>query len=142
MHLKFSQMKISYCQIISPKVCPNLYSFFHYVFLKIFGHTVQHIESYFPNQGKNLCPLWWKHGILTTESPGKSPIYILNTVCVKGHLLTLLPTLDSIRSFKFCHCWCLILIFLVKLNIFSSIFWVIFSAVNCCSAGILGEILI
>ena len=24
-----------------------------------------------PDQGSNLCPLQWKHGILTTEPPGK-----------------------------------------------------------------------
>ena len=28
--------------------------------------------SYFPNQGSNLHPLHWKHGLLTTGLPGKS----------------------------------------------------------------------
>ena len=35
-----------------------------------FGHTMQN----FPNQGSNLCPPQWKHGILTTGPPGKSKI--------------------------------------------------------------------
>ena len=26
-----------------------------------------------PDQGSNLCPLQWKHRVLTTGSPGKSP---------------------------------------------------------------------
>ena len=31
-----------------------------------------HEESQFPDQGLNLCPLQWKHGVLTTGPPGKS----------------------------------------------------------------------
>ena len=41
--------------------------------LFFFGHAMQHVGSYFPNQGSNLCPLQWKRGVLTTELPGKSP---------------------------------------------------------------------
>ena len=26
----------------------------------------------FPDQGSNLCPLQWKHGVLTTGPPGNS----------------------------------------------------------------------
>ena len=26
-----------------------------------------------PDKGLNLCPLQWKHGVLTTGPPGKSP---------------------------------------------------------------------
>ena len=29
--------------------------------------------SQLPNQGLNLCPLRWKHRVLTTRHPGKSP---------------------------------------------------------------------
>ena len=30
-----------------------------------------HSGSYFLNQGSNLCPLHWEHGVLTTGLPGK-----------------------------------------------------------------------
>ena len=33
----------------------------------------QHEGSQFPDQGSNLCPLQWKHRVLTTGPPGKSP---------------------------------------------------------------------
>ena len=38
-----------------------------------FGHAMQHAGSSFPDQGSNLCPLQWKHGVLTTGLPGKFP---------------------------------------------------------------------
>ena len=31
-------------------------------------HTIQHAGSLFPDQGLNLCPLQWKHGILITTT--------------------------------------------------------------------------
>ena len=31
-----------------------------------------HMGSYLPCQGLNLCPLHWKHGVLTPGPPGKS----------------------------------------------------------------------
>ena len=31
----------------------------------------------FPNQGSNLCPLKWKHGVSSTGPPGKSVLYFL-----------------------------------------------------------------
>ena len=43
-------------------------------FVFIFCCTAQHVGSYFPNQGLNLQPLCWKHGVLTTGLPGKSPL--------------------------------------------------------------------
>ena len=33
----------------------------------ILCHTMKHAESQFPDQGLNLWPLQWKHGVLTTE---------------------------------------------------------------------------
>ena len=39
----------------------------------VFWHATQHVGSEFPDQGLNLRPLQWKHQILTTGSPGKSP---------------------------------------------------------------------
>ena len=32
---------------------------------------MHHVGSQFPSQGLNLCPLYWKPGILTTGPPGK-----------------------------------------------------------------------
>ena len=37
-----------------------------------FGHTMQHVRSWFPDQGLNLGPLQCKCGVLTTGLPGKS----------------------------------------------------------------------
>lgn len=31
----------------------------------LFGCTLQHLESYFPEKGSNPCPLWWKLEVLT-----------------------------------------------------------------------------
>ena len=39
----------------------------------LFGPPAQLVESKFPNQGLNPCPLQWKPGVLTTGPPGKSP---------------------------------------------------------------------
>ena len=33
----------------------------------------------FPNQGSNLHPLHWRHGVLTTGSPGKCLLCILDS---------------------------------------------------------------
>ena len=41
-----------------------------------FNITLQHVGSLFPNQGSNLGILHWRHGLLTTEPPGKSPPFI------------------------------------------------------------------
>lgn len=37
-----------------------------------FGHTIWLAGSQFPNQGLNVCPQHWKHGVLTTGPPGNS----------------------------------------------------------------------
>ena len=36
---------------------------------------MQHVGSQFPNQGSNLYPMHWKHGVLTTRLPGKFLLY-------------------------------------------------------------------
>ena len=43
------------------------------LFFFFFCCTTQHVGSQFPNQGLNLCPLHWKHRVLTTGPPEKSP---------------------------------------------------------------------
>ena len=47
----------------------NLFSF-----LIFSGSAVQHGGSWFPDQGLNLCPLQWKHGVLTTGRPRTSQL--------------------------------------------------------------------
>ena len=41
--------------------------------LFIWDHAAQHVGSSFPNQGLNLWPLHWKHGVLTTGPWWKFP---------------------------------------------------------------------
>ena len=45
---------------------------FHIYFI-LFCHAMQHLGSFFPDQGLNPCPLHWKHRVITTGPPGKSP---------------------------------------------------------------------
>ena len=42
--------------------------FFSLLFFLVFLH----MGSWFPDQGSNLCPPYWKHGVLTIGPPGKS----------------------------------------------------------------------
>ena len=60
----------------------SLSSFFKKFLL--FGHTVQHMGSYFPNQASNPCPLQWKCSVLTTGPPRKSPCLLFLTVLVSA----------------------------------------------------------
>ena len=43
----------------------------HFFFF-FFGCASRHAGSQFPDQGSNLCPLQWKHRVLTTGLPGNS----------------------------------------------------------------------
>ena len=45
---------------------------FIYLFLFIYFFAAPLSPWYFPDQGSNLCPLHWKHRVLTTGPPGKS----------------------------------------------------------------------
>ena len=40
----------------------------------VFGHAMEYVGSWFPDQGSNPKLMHWKHGILTTGPPGKSPL--------------------------------------------------------------------
>ena len=57
-----------------------------------FGRPTQLVESQFPDQGSNLCPLQWTCGILTTGPPGNSQdldlgdCYGLNCVLLKRYV--------------------------------------------------------
>ena len=45
--------------------------FFVHLFV-CFGYTIRRARSLFSDQGLNLCPLQWKHGVLTYRPPRKS----------------------------------------------------------------------
>ena len=47
--------------------------YLYIIFIISFSYTVEHAEYSLPNQGWNLCSLQWKHRVLTTGPPGKSP---------------------------------------------------------------------
>ena len=42
-------------------------------FLFFFNHALEHVGSYFPDQGLNLCLLHWEYGTLISGPPGKAP---------------------------------------------------------------------
>ena len=44
-----------------------------FLFFSFFGHSLRHAGSKFPDQGSNMCSLYWEHGVLTPWLPGKSP---------------------------------------------------------------------
>ena len=44
-----------------------------YLFLAV-PHSMRDLRS--PDQRLNSCPLWWKHGVLTTGFPGKSGLLV------------------------------------------------------------------
>ena len=50
----------------------------HDILFVCFCYTTQHAGSEFPDQLLSSCPLKWKHRVLTTGSPGKSPNKILS----------------------------------------------------------------
>ena len=49
----------------------------------VFWLCPQHVESQFPDQGSNPCPLHWEHGVLNTGLAGKSSESFLKTICVQ-----------------------------------------------------------
>ena len=52
-----------------------------------FGHSLQHAGSLFPDQGSSLCPLPWKHRVLTTGLLGSFPMWLVKIhVVVLGYL--------------------------------------------------------
>ena len=42
-------------------------------FFFFFNHALEHVGSYFPDQGLNLCLLHWEYGTLISGPPGKAP---------------------------------------------------------------------
>ena len=51
----------------------TLHSLTYFIlFIYLFGCTAKCVGSWFHNQGPNLSPLHWRHGVLTTGQPGKS----------------------------------------------------------------------
>ena len=50
------------------------------IIIIFFGHTAQHVESSLPDQGLTLCPLHWKHKVLSTGSWGSPCLTLLKHV--------------------------------------------------------------
>ena len=51
--------------------------------LCLFGYSVGHAGSWFPDQGSNPSPLPWKRGALTTGPPGKSLVFHFKFLTVR-----------------------------------------------------------
>ena len=51
---------------------------FYFIIFLAMPHGMWDLK--FPNQKVNLCPLQWKHGVLTTRLPGKSPFHVILAV--------------------------------------------------------------
>ena len=62
-------------------------------FIYLFGHTMWPLGSQFPGNRLNLHSLQWKHGILTTGLPGKSPV----NVGIIYHLFTQSSSLSGLQ---------------------------------------------
>ena len=65
----------------SPQIWYLYFRFMDFFFFFFFCHSWWHVESYFPDEGLNLCPLQWKLG-----PPGKFPILwgtLWRKVCVR-----------------------------------------------------------
>ena len=54
-------------------------------FFVSFGHMLQLVGSFFPDQGLNPCPQQWKHRVLTTRPSGKSSAYSALYVALAGN---------------------------------------------------------
>jgi len=54
--------------------CCSLFIVLIHLFL-FFLLWLSHVACGLHDQGSNPCPLHWKHGLLTTGPPGKSPAY-------------------------------------------------------------------
>ena len=64
-------------QEFNPETCPPPVCGQNLVLVEIwvlfcFRCAMQHVGSYFHDQGSNPCPPQWKRGVLSTEPPGKS----------------------------------------------------------------------
>ena len=67
-------------------------------FFLFFGHAVQHVwDLKFPDQGSNLHPLHWKHGVLTPGLSGKSNWRLLK-------LYQLMVQTQDILQIMFVYC--------------------------------------
>ena len=64
----------------NPQICLVYADFFNFSF---FDPIVWHMGSQIPNQGLNPSSLQWKHGVLTTQQPGKSQYFYFKINAVK-----------------------------------------------------------
>ena len=61
------------------------------------GCTLWHVESWFPNQGSNPCPLQWKLGVLTTGMMWNSSLFIFFTASLVAQSVKNLPAVQETR---------------------------------------------
>ena len=83
-----------------PTSSQNKKKFFFCLFVCFFCCTTWQAGSYFLDRGLNLCPLHWKHGVLTT-APQASPFprsFCLLVCFFRGDFLTLPQTSPAITE--------------------------------------------
>ena len=83
-----------------PSSSQNKKKFFFVCLFVFFCCTTWHAGSYFLDLGLNLCPLHWKHGVLTT-APQASPFprsFCLLVCFFRGDFLTLPQTSPAITE--------------------------------------------
>ena len=66
--------------IVCVCVCGFFFSIcsLYFIFSYFLGCATWHVESQFPDQGSNPCPLRWKPRVLTAGVPGKSPSCVVD----------------------------------------------------------------
>ena len=63
----------------------------HGIFIAALGSLVAACGIWFPDQGPNLGPLPWEHGVLATGPPGKSlrPLFLISLFLISWCLVAL-----------------------------------------------------
>lgn len=93
-------------------------------FFSIFLAVVLSVGFWLLDKGSNLCPLWWKHGVLMTGPPGKSFDSFSNLSHRAEHISSLIEILNK---------WQQINVSLKTLYISNDIFHLYFLKNNFCN---------
>ena len=72
--LNFYREKVYY--LIDSNI-PALCQLYLYYYYYLFAHAVQHVGSYFPNQGSNPYTLHWKCRVFSSGSPSLYQLYLI-----------------------------------------------------------------
>ena len=78
-----------------------VFCFVLFLFGWFFGRAMRHAGSYFPDHGSNPCPPQWRHRVLTTGPPGKSPrcMFVRNCPKVSHGVLPFCIPISDAREF-------------------------------------------